>query len=292
MCVIYDFHSSLHTIFNSSLQAEMTPKKRKTTTKDNKDAAPKKKKTTAENNQQDAATTEEANKKQEAAATEEANEKQEAAATEEANEKQDALTTPSKTKKRKRKSEAEKLGGDSNYVDGDPNSGSNRKKKRTKKSTPNKTPAKKRKRLRNKRKSSKTSPENKKSSKTSPENKTDTPAEDSTDTKWSADRRDKRVPKWLTYRGPQLKESHNSRLARIFDGERDAGLIVFCERVVRTYIKFQRSEIHLDFKKVLHMAVTQVFTQVRPASAKPYKGDSKVATDSLAGIVKNVLDIK
>ena len=131
-----------------------------------------------------------------------------------------------------------------------------------------------------------------KSSKTSPENKTDPPAEDSTDTKWSADRRDKRVPKWLTYRGPQLKESHNSRLTRIFERERDAGLIVFCERVVRTYIKFQRSEIHLDFKKVLHMAVTQVFTQVRPASAKPYKGDSKVATDSLAGIVKNVLDIK
>ena len=260
----------------------MTPKKRKTTAKDNKDAAPKKKKTTAENNQQDAAATEEVNKKQEAAATEEANEKQEAAATEEANEKQDALTTPSKTKKRKRKSEAEKLGGDSNYVDGDPNSGSNRKKKSKKKSTPNKTPAKKRKRLRNKRKSSKTSPEN----------KTDPPAEDSTDTKWSADCHDKRVPKWLTYRGPQLKESHNSRLARIFDGERDAGLIVFCERVVRTYIKFQRSEIHLDFKKVLHMAVTKVFTQVRPASTKPYKGDSKVATDSLAGIVKNVLDIK
>ena len=100
------------------------------------------------------------------------------------------------------------------------------------------------------------------------------------------------TPKWIRYRGPELSELHQARLAKFLKDERDGILCVFYERVVREYIKHQKSSIHLNFRNVLHLAVTQVFTQVKPDSSKPYEGDSSTATEAMVKIVMDVFDIK
>ena len=97
---------------------------------------------------------------------------------------------------------------------------------------------------------------------------------------------------WIRYRGPNLNGKLAAKLAKHLKGQTDGRYCIFVERVIREYIKRQKSSIHLHFKDVLQLAVTQIFQTVRPPSAKPHKGDTNLAVEALFPIVMDVMDVK
>ena len=63
----------------------------------------------------------------------------------------------------------------------------------------------------------------------------------------------------------------------------------FTERTVKEYKTLQKSEIHLNRKKVYKSAISQVMEQVRPKSTKPYNGDTSKAMVTLMPVLTQVV---
>ena len=63
----------------------------------------------------------------------------------------------------------------------------------------------------------------------------------------------------------------------------------FTERTIKEYKTLQKSEIHLNRQKVYKSAISQVMEQVRPASTKPYNGDTSKALVTLMPVLTQVV---
>ena len=99
--------------------------------------------------------------------------------------------------------------------------------------------------------------------------------------------------KWLRdpVRTP-LRAGPAAKLSKALSGMKDGLKGIFAERVMKMYVREQKSALHLHYKKVLQYSVTQVFQQVRPPEEKPYGGDAQVAVEELKGIAIKVFDIR
>jgi len=98
--------------------------------------------------------------------------------------------------------------------------------------------------------------------------------------------------KWLRdpIRTP-LRSGPSAKLSQALSGIRDGLICIFAERVLKKYVASQKSVIHLHLHEVMQYAVTQVFSQVRPARDKPYGGDVKTAVNEMTTLAFKVLNI-